>query len=366
MTSRERALAALSRRLPDRLPMWETQFWPETLTRWRQEGLPADADPVTYFGLDPVACINDLFEPSFGLPARTLEETADFRIHVDGYGKTVKTWLRVTRPRNLLEPAVRTPADWKRLKPHLRPTPERFNNPAAEAAYRAAITAGHFTAITPVEPMWFVLHQTMGFELGLVAVMKQRDMIADMVGTYTDYLLAMLELTEARGYRFDALWFWSDLCYRNGMLFSPQLARELLLPHWQRIGRFLHARGMRFIFHCDGNVGQLIPLLIEAGCDAVHPLEARAGNDVREYKRRFGDRICLIGNINADVVGSNDPAAIEQEVAEKIPVAASGGGYIYHIDHSVPPAVALESYGHLLECVRRYDPTGRIGFGEGN
>jgi uroporphyrinogen decarboxylase len=185
-------------------------------------------------------------------------------------------------------------------------------------------------------------------------VARDPALVAEMVAEYTDYLLAMLAMTFERGHAFDAMWFWSDLCYRGGLLFSPRAARDLVLPHWKRLGDFAHRHGMRLVFHCDGNVADLLPLLIEAGCDAIHPLEARAGNDVREYKRLYGDRMCLIGNIDADVIATNDRQRIEREVAGKVPVAAAGGGYIYHIDHSVPPTVSLESYRWLLECVRRY------------
>jgi uroporphyrinogen decarboxylase len=354
MDSRQRILAALARRPPDRLPLWETTIWPETLGRWRAEGLPRDVDFNEYFGLDPLTCVNDLFDPSFGLPERTLEATDEYRVYVDRYGKTVKEWLRGSSPPSILEPAIRSPAEWQGIKPRLTADEGKFDNPAAEAAYQAARAAGHFIAITPAEPVWFVIYLTLGYEAGLLALARNPALVADMLATYTDYLIAMLDCTHARGYRFDALWFWSDLCYRNGLLFSPQTARRLVLPHWQRLGQYAHAHGMRLMFHCDGNVGQLIPLLLEAGLDAIHPLEARAGNDVGDYKRRFGDRLCLIGNINADVVATNDPAQIKREVATKVPVAAAGGGYIYNIDHSVPPTVSLESYRYLLECVRQY------------
>jgi uroporphyrinogen decarboxylase len=352
--ARDRLLAALNHERPDRLPLIDLTFWPETLERWRGEGLPRDAEPETFFGLDRLVCINDLFDPSFGLPEQTLEETAEHRVYRDRYGKTMKEWRSATSPPSILEAALRTPDEWAALKPRLAAGPERFNNPAAEAQYAAASAAGEFLAITPAEPLWFVLELTMGFEHGLAAVIRHKALVADMVATYTDYLLAMLEQTLARGYRFDALWFWSDLCYRNGLLLSPRTVRELVLPHWRRLSAWVHDHGMKLMFHCDGDVGQLLPLLLEAGLDAIHPLEVRAGNDARVYKQQYGERLCLIGNIDADVIATNDRAAIEAEVAAKVPALAAGGGYIYHIDHSVPPTIALDSYRFLLECVRRY------------
>jgi uroporphyrinogen-III decarboxylase len=354
MTSRERILAALNRRQPDRVPMWETQFWPETIERWQDEGFPAGVDPVRHFGLDTLTCVNALFDPSLQLEPRTIEQTAEYRIGVDGYGKTIKEWLHSYNPPSILAPGVRDREDWCRVRSALTASEAKFNNAAAEREYARARQAGEFLAITPAEPMWFVIHLTMGYEHGLKMVARDPALVAEMVAEYTDYLLAMLAMTFERGHAFDAMWFWSDLCYRGGLLFSPRAARDLVLPHWKRLGDFAHRHGMRFVFHCDGNVADLLPLLIEAGCDAIHPLEARAGNDVREYKRLYGDRMCLIGNIDADVIATNDRQRIEREVAGKVPVAAAGGGYIYHIDHSVPPTVSLESYRWLLECVRRY------------
>lgn len=360
MTPRARILAALQHQQPDRAPMWETTIWPETFTRWHAEGLPADITPdqprkvEAHFGLDPVACINDLFDPSFGLPIRVVEETAEHRVYVDNYGKTIKEWRDRSAVPQVLEPAVRGRADWERVKPLLAATPAKFNNAAADAHYQAARAAGLFTAITPVDPVWFVLYQTMGFEVALHAMAKDPALVEEMATTYTDYLLALLGQAHERGYRFDAIWFWSDLCYKNGLLFSPRSAQRFAVPFWKRIGAFARAHDMKFIWHCDGNVAQLIPLLLEAGLDAIHPLEARAGNDVREYKQRWGDRLTLIGNINADVLATNDRAQIEAEIAAKVPVAARGGGYIYHSDHSIPPTISLESFRFALDCARRY------------
>jgi uroporphyrinogen decarboxylase len=339
--------------------MWDLTIWPETIARWHGEGLPSEvrlenrAALDAYFGLDPVACINDLFDPSFGLPIHTLEETADYRVFVDNYGKTIKEWRSQTGVPSVLKPAFRTHAEWERLKASLTVSAQKFNNSAAERDYEAARQAGHFIAITPPDPMWFIVYLTLGYEHGLMKMARESGLIEDMAATYTDYLLGMLRLTLERGHRFDAVWFWSDLCYRNGMLFSPKAARRFAVPHWRRLADFTHEHGMKLMLHCDGHLGQLLPLLIEAGFDSIHPLEARADNDVRVYKREYGQRLCLIGNIDADVVATNDRAAIEAEVAAKVPTAAEGGGYIYHIDHSVPPTVALDTYHFLLDCVRK-------------
>ena len=59
--------------------------------------------------------------------------------------------------------------------------------------------------------------------------------------------------------------------------------------------------GMKIIYHCDGYVGELLPMLIDAGIDCIQPLEVRAGNDVRTYIEKYPDAISYIGNINMDI-----------------------------------------------------------------
>jgi uroporphyrinogen-III decarboxylase len=117
---------------------------------------------------------------------------------------------------------------------------------------------------------------------------------------------------------------------------------------------FFHARGLPVILHTDGRLWPLIPLLIEAGFDCLQPLEVKAGMDLVELKHLYGDRLAFMGGIDVRAMADPDPAAIEAEIARKIPVAKRGGGYIYHCDHSVPDNVSWEQYCRVMELVREY------------
>jgi len=144
-----------------------------------------------------------------------------------------------------------------------------------------------------------------------------------------------------------------DLAHTGGTIVSPRFLREHIFPWHKRIGDRVRAKRLPYLYHSDGRLYDVIDDLLACGYNALHPCEP-ASMDIVKLKREYGGRLCLIGNINADIVATNDPQAIEQEVASKIPAAAAGGGYIYNIDHSVPPTVSLASYRHLLDCVRRY------------
>lgn len=185
-------------------------------------------------------------------------------------------------------------------------------------------------------------------------LIEQPDLAADILNTYTDFIIGMCQSCLEEGLTFDGLWFFSDLCYKNGMLFSPQVYRELLRPCHRRIKEWCESQRIPLMLHCDGDIREFIPLLIEVGFDAIQPLEARCGNDVRDLKQIYGNDIVFFGNINADVMSYGSDAEIEAEIATKITIAKAGGGYIYHSDHSIPPTINFKRYKLVLELVRRH------------
>ncbi len=83
--------------------------------------------------------------------------------------------------------------------------------------------------------------------------------------------------------------------------------------------------------------------------DCVQPLDARCGNDIREYKKQYGQDVCLFGNIDMDILATGDRQQIPKEVTTKIETAKVGGGYICHSDHSVPPTVSWDDYRYWME-----------------
>lgn len=356
MQSRKRISEAINHREFDRVPMIETFFWPETLKRWYKEGLPEEVDIVEYFQLDRLEWFFPVFDCTFRIRSKVIEENEEYIIRRNEYGAIVKESKAkdVFHPSVMLEPAILNRADWEQKMGLLSVDESRFIQNKIVPRTQDCRRKGIFVAIETIEPLWFVIYNTMGYEHGLYMMAKEPELIREMIASYTRFSIGMLELCMKKGLMADALFLCSDLCSKNGMLFSPEYFRKLALPFLKRISDFCKKHNLYFFWHSDGNVSDLIPLLIEIGVDAIHPLEARAGNDVRSYKKQFGDSICLIGNINADIVASGDKSDIESEVAGKVPFAKEGGGYIYHIDHSVPPTVSLASYKFLLETVRKY------------
>lgn len=348
MTSRERLRLTLHRHEPDRVAMAEIAFWPETVTRWQQEGLPADQTPAEYFGLDQLALGG--CDCSLRLPVELIEECDEWKLERDADGTVHKIWKESYAPPSEIDHLIKTRADWERYRDRLTPTEDRLADTLL-SYYLRAEENGQFSTFDPTEPVWWTL-RTLGMEHALITLAEDPEWFEEMVATQAEMSLELIRKLLARGAKPDAVWFFSDLCYRNGVLFSPRAYRQIMMPYHKRYAELCHENDMFLILHCDGDVREFIPLLIEAGFDCIQPLEARAGNDVRDLKPLYGQQISFFGNINMDVLATGDREAIRHEVTTKVEAAKVGGGYIYHSDHSVPPTVSFDAYRYAIELAR--------------
>lgn len=344
-TPKERIIAALEHRTLDRIPICEQGIWPETIQRWETEGLPKGTDPVEYLELDKIYSFN--FDCSF-FPHEIYEDDGEYVTDLNGQGTTVK-W-----PKNggssagfiELDHKVKTIDDWRKARECLTVTEERFKTiPDFED--------DKFVSLNPIDHFW-VSFKMLGMENLCMWLAGEPDSMREMYSDYTDFLIGMLDLCVEKGFKFDALWFFSDMAYANGPMFSPDTYRQVIRPSYDRLRDWCSAHNKYMFLHTDGNLNVLMPELIDTGFDLLHPLEARADNDVRIFKEKYGNKITLMGNINADILARGDKQEIEEEVVSKISVAKAGGGYIYNIDHSVPPGVSYDSWTYAIELIKEH------------
>lgn len=346
ITARDRITAALRHHTLDRIPICETGIWPETVARWETEGLPRGTDPVDYFQLDRVTMDHRIDAGFF--PHSIFEETDDYVVDLNPYGTTVKYRKNAgsSGGHAELDHSVKTIDDWRLARRRLTVTQERIRPPAK-------VYDGEFRALTPVDHFWMSFCMC-GMENLCCWLLESPQEMREIYDDYLDFLIGMLDLCAAEGPEFDAVWFFTDMAYHSGPMFSPQVFRRVVAPGYERLKAWCMDHDKWMLLHCDGNLDLLLPELIRVGFDWIHPLEARAGNDVRKLKERYGDNITFVGNINADILARGDRNEIEEEIASKITIAKKGGGYVYHIDHSVPPTVSFETYSFAVESIRKY------------
>jgi len=324
-------------------------FWVTTLERWQREGLPKDVSPREFFDLDIVYIGGDY---SLQLPERVVEQTEDTRTYWDRDGALRKDsrmpdgWTS-----QWLDYSIKTREDWARYRQHMAFSPSRIDA-SALATYRQARAQGKavlYSAHACFHPTW----SRLGLVNELMLMVQDPDFVQDMFAAHAQLIIDIYDALRHMGMEFDGARLADDLGYVKAPFISPAMYDELVLPHHKRLCDHLARDGVKTLLHSDGNVAPLIPGFLRAGFVGLHPLEAKAGLDVRELKPEYGNRLILYGNIDVRKL-SGTKEEIKEEITAKLPVAKAGGGYIYHSDHSVPHSVSFENYRFALELIRQY------------
>jgi hypothetical protein len=361
-----RVRAALEHREADRVPVGEF-FWTNFVRRAQRE-LPAgdDFNPYRHWDLDLVV-INPNMDPHL-IGIRVIEDSPERKVVKTGFGATIELRSDCPMPR-YLDFETRTYDDMAALV---------FDDPADERRYRSALDdqinsvgdalnlglpsfvervnayADDFCVFGSVCEPHEMIWRIMGTENVLIKMAEEPVLVARFIERLGDFLvgIAKAEIAAAKG-KLAGLYIWGDIAYGRGLFFSPAYWREVYKPQLRRLCDVAHAAGLKTIYHGCGNASAVFDDMIEVGVDAYNPLEAKAGLDVVELKRRYGARWAFNGNIDVRVLATNDRNRIRHEVLRKLN-AAKGGGYIVQSDHSVPDNVAASSYDYAIQLVREY------------
>lgn len=349
MTSKERIELTLKHKEPDRIPIMDT-IWNTTISRWKQEGLPADQDPSGYFGYDGWVAVGA--DISLQLPSKTIEETEDYIVSRNSDGAVNKYWKKSTSTPQLIDFLITDRKKWEEYKERAKYNDSRVNFDGAINAFKHGNAIGYpIQYFNGVGYDWW--QRIVGPVNMLIGMTEDPEWIKEMMEANAELNINIMEEMISKGVGFDSAFFWDDLGYRNGTLFSPNMYRELVFPYHKRLCDFCNARGMSVVLHSCGNVSDFMPIFIKAGFACIQPLETKAGMDLFELKKKYGEKITLMGGIDVRAMAIGGET-LDKEVIEKITFAKKGGGYIYHSDHSVPDDVSFSNYSRVISLTKNY------------
>jgi len=153
----------------------------------------------------------------------------------------------------------------------------------------------------------------------------------------------------------DVIFVNGDWAMTEGPMVSREFIQRFVAPSLQKIVEYAHSRGVPCIKHSDGNIWSIYDIIIDAGADAIHPIDPMAGMDIGEAKAKFGDKVCLVGNVNcATTLVSGTVDEVRQEVKEVIRKAGKGGGLICTSSNSIHSGVKPENYVAMVKAIREY------------
>lgn len=156
----------------------------------------------------------------------------------------------------------------------------------------------------------------------------------------------------------DVIAFGDDLGMQNGPQMSPGAYRRLFKPRHARMWRRAKELAeVKVMLHCCGGVRPLLPDLIDAGLDAINPVQITCtGMDTAGLKRDFGDKITFWGGgcDTRHALSHATPAEIRRHVQEQLSILSPGGGFVFQQVHNILADVPAENIIAMFDAVREF------------
>jgi uroporphyrinogen decarboxylase len=153
----------------------------------------------------------------------------------------------------------------------------------------------------------------------------------------------------------DIIVFGDDLGMQSGPQISPAMYREFFKPRhklmWNRAKQLANVKVM---LHCCGGVRELLPDLIDAGLDAINPVQIScSGMDVEGLKKEFGTEMVFWGGgcDTQRILPQGTPDEIQRHVRHQVDILQRGGGFVFQQVHNVLADASPENVVAMFEAV---------------
>ncbi len=169
------------------------------------------------------------------------------------------------------------------------------------------------------------------------------------------HLMNLEKWLSAVGPYIDVILFGDDLGGQQGPLISPDAYREFYKPYHRKLwGTAKELADVKVQLHCCGGIYELLDDLIDAGLDAVNPVQISCrGMDPARLKAEFGDRITFWGGgcDTQSVLPLGTPDEVKEHVRELTAIFHPGGGFIFQQVHNILANVPPENVVAMLEAI---------------
>ncbi|MCP4708992.1 MAG: methyltransferase [Planctomycetes bacterium] len=157
----------------------------------------------------------------------------------------------------------------------------------------------------------------------------------------------------------DIVRFSDDLGMTSGPFISPDIYRNLFKPRHTLLNDYVHKHtGMKTFLHSCGSIYALLPDLIEAGFDIINPVQTNCvGMEPRRLQDEFGADITFWGGgcDSADVLNHGSVAQVKKHVFECLDIFTPGGGYVFSTVHNILPDTPPQNILAIFEAVAEFN-----------
>lgn len=348
MTSRERVLAALKHRTPDRTPIFEYVLQP----------------PVADYVLGHVYAYGNRWNAlvkEIGWEAAVRRQASDIVALADNLGH------------DLLYVCPSSPPPAPEGKP-VEPAP-RFDDPVEEMRWRIdreASMAGNGLADAPYLIYHLVREEMarVGMDLVMMApayahgvwtdVALMQAMLLDPDLAHRHFALqtlgALRQINTYLRMGIELIGVGGDFAGNRGPLVSPAAYREFMAPEIRKLSQRVHAAGGYTVNASDGNLWPVIhDFLVGCEVDGYIEIDWRAGMELSDLKKKFGARITFFGNLDcANLLSFGTPAEVKAHTRDCLRQGWGNGGHVLCCNNAISESVPVGNYLAIGEAYREH------------
>ena len=158
-----------------------------------------------------------------------------------------------------------------------------------------------------------------GMQTCLMNMVAEPEMVHYVDDHIVDFYVKALKIfLEATKGKVQAILIGDDVGSQRGLMISPELIKEFVIPGAKKLIDLAHSYGVKVVYHSCGSIVEAIPLLIEAGVDVIHPIQAlAAGMDPANLKSKFDGQISFCGGVDTqDLLPNGTPEQVAAKVKE--------------------------------------------------
>jgi len=232
------------------------------------------------------------------------------------------------------------------------PDPDHFDFSDVLAEIRSHADKAVFTGMW--SPFFHIVADLFGMENYFVRMHTDPHIVEAVTARVVDFCCeANRRFFTALGGEADVFFFGNDFGTQLDLLVSPDDFRRFVLPGFRRLIDGAKSFGKKVLLHSCGSVYKVIPMLIDAGIDGLHPLQARAADmNAEKLAREFGAHIAFVGGVDTQqLLIHGAPVDVREEVRRLRDVF--GPNFIVSPSHeAILPNVPLDNIVAMAEAAR--------------
>lgn len=196
-------------------------------------------------------------------------------------------------------------------------------------------------------------HCLRGFENTLMDFLENKELIEGLLDKITEYQVVIAKRFVDFGV--DGGYTGDDFGQQRGLIFSPELWRDLFKPRYEKIWKVFKDAGLPVFHHSCGDIRKILPDMIDIGLNVLNPVQPQA-MPIEELTAKYGERLSFWGGISTQkTLPFGTPEEVKEEVLRCIKILGKNNGYIISPSHDLTSDVPLINFDSMLTAIKNYN-----------